>query len=303
MAGLIIPSTVRCHDVEHALDTYIDGELDYADARELEAHLELCRECADKEERRRSTRQNLRRLSGQYTVTDDFRARLEAAMAEVAPVESVLSPAVSSVSDDAAPVAPADSVVVALPPHRSTGRRPWMIAVAGLAAAALVVVAAGVILQTNRVADGAQPMVAGVAALSSPIVAESVEWHVRTVPVEVTGPEATIVRDWFSDKLNFAVTVPDFGRSARLLGGRLSHVRHHEAAYLLYEADGAKLSVMMFDAQELTPSVVREDGKTFVDNSGGYNVAVRERAGVTYTFTSDMDADALADMVDRAMAR
>lgn len=303
MAGLSTPSTVRCHDVEQCLDTYIDGELDYHDARELEAHLELCRECADKEERRRSTRQQLRRLSGQFAVTGDFRARLESAMAGASPVATKGADAASTGLDSAAQmVARTGADVVSL----QTKEFPWKrvaLGLGALAAAALVALAFGVNADRTGRADGAEPMVAGVASLASPVVAESVEWHTRTVPIEVTGPEAASVRDWFSDKLNFAVMVPDFGRSARLLGGRLSHVRHHEAAYLLYESDGAKLSVMMFDAQELAPSAVQDGGKTFVDNSGGFNVAVRERAGVTYTFTSDMDADALVDMVDRAMRR
>ena len=59
---------------------------------------------------------------------------------------------------------------------------------------------------------------------------------------------------------------------------------------------------MLFDAGD-SGLALDLNNDTFVDNSNGYNVAIRERAGVTYTFTSDMDADALAELVNQVMQR
>src|SRR5699024_4252680 len=169
-----------------------------------------------------------------------------------------------------------------------------------VAAAALFAVTFSVRTLQSKHADE-RAMVAGSASFASPVVGESVAWHRRSVPVEVVGPDPNTVRRWFSDKVSFAVNVPQFNGPARLLGGRLSHVRQYEAAYLLYEVNGTKLSVMLFDAGDISHYADFKN-KTFVDNSNGYNVAIREKSGVTYTFTSDMDAEDLAELVDGTMA-
>lgn len=292
-------SYVRCKDAEELLDVYIDGEMDVVEARDLERHLEACRECADKEERRRNTRNLLRRSSGQLRVSAEFQARLLESLRGASQVTELEMPAISTPKSPPAASAPA----IVEPIHRaSRGISPWL-GLTALAAAATVGIASAFLFgtpSTKSKADQQAPAVAGMSSLSNSVVAEAISWHRRAVPIEVTGPNATEVRDWFADKVNFAVNVPDLGRSARLLGGRLGHIQHHQAAYILYEANGAKLSVMIFGGESDLPENLRRSGETFIDNAGGYNVAVQVRDGVTYTFTSDMQEDALIQLVENS---
>lgn len=306
MSRDIFNSYMDCHDFVSQVDTFIDGELDLSEHEAMEAHSAVCSECNDKEARRRDTRQRLRQSAAQFKPSVDFLERLQSSLDEQRVERQEIScpniilhdaPRAEATAANAADLS-ADRAPIRFP--TTLLRKPlWL----GIAATALV--AFGVSLSmAGGTADTKESsaMVAGVSSFASPVIGESVAWHRRTVPVEVVGPDPGVVREWFSDKVSFAVSVPDFGRSARLLGGRLSHVRHYEAAYLLYEANGGKLSVMLFDAGD-SGLDLDLNNDTFVDNSNGYNVAIRERAGVTYTFTSDMDADALAELVNQVMQR
>lgn len=287
-----IASEIRCTDATQLLDLYIDGELDAPEARELEVHLERCAQCADKEERRRNTRQSLRALSTATPVSADFQQRLKLALDNEREQGLVWQQAPSTEE--------ANTEIRRLPSMAQIDLQrfrmiPW------LAAAALT--GAFIYSLSQRAFDGEEqttelaPAVAGVASISSPAIAESVAWHRRNVPIEIAGPSPQRVRNWFSTKVSFAVNVPEFGHDVRLLGGRLSHVRHHEAAYLLYEVDGSKLSVLMFDADDLGLNGLSEADAPFIDNSDGYNVAVVRRNGVTYTVTSDLSNEELSDVV------
>lgn len=310
MSSAVFSSSVRCRDAEELLDVYIDGEMDVIEARELEVHLERCRSCADKEERRRHTRQRLRRTSGELAVSVDFRQRLHDALRSASVGDGGLdAAAVTTLNPALVAAAEVSTVVAPLETPKEASRGPILdlrwVGVGALLAASLVG-AVSFAFMSGTPARGnshALPAVAGMASLNSPVITEAVDWHRRAVPIEVAGPDAAMVRDWFADKVNFAVTVPDTGRAARLLGGRLSHVGDQEAAYLLYEANGAKLSVMLFGDASSLPEAMRESGETFVDNSGGYNVAVHVRDGVAYTFTSEMSEERLVQLVDQTFAR
>lgn len=293
-----------CADFRHMVDEFIDGELDELAHSEMERHSRECVACNEMEDRRRGTRQRLRATADSFRAPTDFMQRLQASLEEAKeqplPVsdDSVVNALDDARTEQVLTVGePAPAVEAAHEPfvRRFVQTKHW------LAAAAVFALGAGfVTIVSQNSAEQSDSVVAGVASFASPVVAEAVAWHRRNVPVEVVGPDPLVVRQWFSDKVSFAVSSPDFGRSVRLLGGRLSHVRQYEAAYLMYEANGGKLSVMLFDAGELGTGLDLQH-QTFVDNSNGYNVAIREKDGVTYTFTSDLDAEELVSLVDRAM--
>ena len=100
---------------------------------------------------------------------------------------------------------------------------------------------------------------------------------------------------------------PDFALRAHLLGGRVGNVREAEAAFLVYDVDGTKLSVMMFerDGAPLSAGAVAGAsvvGPAFLGESNGLRVAVHEEDGVAYTFTSDLPNDELVDLVNVAFS-
>lgn len=314
----VLPCSMDCYDFVQQIDTFIDGELEISEHSSMEAHSAVCVDCNEKEARRRDTRQRLRATAEQFQPSADFMARLQTAISEKpAPAigqgtaldaegSGARTPVVQAQHNGgenaAADLAAVRELASKSPRPASTvvGMLSKRLKHVGLAAAALVAVGVGIQIMSPSDADNSRAMVAGSSSFASPVVGESVAWHRKSVPVEVVGPDAQTVRRWFADKVSFAVVVPELGSAARLLGGRLSHVRQYEAAYLLYEVNGSKLSVMLFDGGDLTAdSDFRAE--TFVDNSSGYNVAIRERGGVTYTFTSDMNAETLAELVEGSM--
>lgn len=305
-----------CYDFMQHVDTFIDGELEMSEHSAMEAHSRVCADCNEKEARRRNTRQRLKATaqSEAFQPSMDFMARLQTAIEEKAAspsmelrLEQIAEETTATQETPTAPTAEQatpeasrdDGPIARAPVSRIDAlREHWK--VLALAAAALIALGVGLSSMIKTSANDDAAMVAGTSSFASPVVGESVAWHRRSVPVEVVGPDPSAVRRWFSDKVSFAVSVPEIDGSARLLGGRLSHVRQYEAAYLLYEVNGSKLSVMLFDAGDLDDETNFRN-KTFVDNSNGYNVAIREKSGVTYTFTSDMGAEELAELVDGTM--
>lgn len=293
-----------CYDFIQQIDTFIDGELEISEHSAMESHSAVCVDCNEKEARRRDTRQRLRATAEQFNPSADFMTRLQTAISEKSP-PTIGQQVTHSNGSDAEPT----EITPVQEQHAvSSPKTPLVLRYlsknwkqVGLAAAALVALTIGIQLAGSMEAENTRAMVAGSSSFASPVVGESVAWHKKSVPVEVVGPDVQTVRRWFADKVSFAVVVPELGDAARLLGGRLSHVRQYEAAYLLYEVNGSKLSVMLFDAGELATDTDFR-AKTFVDNSNGYNVAIRERSGVTYTFTSDMNAEKLAELVEGSMS-
>jgi anti-sigma factor RsiW len=136
------------------------------------------------------------------------------------------------------------------------------------------------------------------------IVRESLSWHRRQVPIEVTGPDSQRINHWFKGKVDFRVKAPRFDRrglrDVNLLGARLSNVRDRQAAYVVYEVDGSKVSVLIFDRNGERPRPVMRAAERGFYNAGGYNVAVVEQQGVTYSITSDLPQETHVKLVNAA---
>lgn len=145
-----------------------------------------------------------------------------------------------------------------------------------------------------------------------PIVVESVNWHRRNLPPEVVGPSGERVSTWLKPKVDFPVRLPRFERTGRedvnLLGARLSNVRDKQAAYVVYEVDGNKISVMLIGgnrimAQPRRARVRRRPVNPPIYTANGYNVAVIQDNGITYSVTSELPREDMAQLVDAAFAR
>ena len=86
-----------------------------------------------------------------------------------------------------------------------------------------------------------------------------------------------------------------------LRGGRLANVRDRDAAYLVYDVDGNKVSVFMFDPREMQGNTLPHQQLgghevTFTEERG-YKVALFEDAGVGYAIASDMDRDSMVKLI------
>lgn len=266
--------TMTCEEVFPFLDAYVDQELDESDLRDMEVHLEACEACRERVAYQLEFKDHFKAVLGADRAPVDFKAQLlaqlEAADADLAAVVPLVQPS------------------AAAPSKGQWFRHAWV--AAPLAAAIGLVV----VVPNFTVAPASSDVL--------PVVQQTVDWHNGNYPVEVTGPDATTVSQWFRDKVDFPVRLPHFdARRATLLGARLAHVQDRRAAYAVYEVDGTRLSVMMFDGQGLTvPSdSIRAigDREVMVVNQRGYEVAMLQDDGVTYAITSELPESQFLSLV------
>ena len=139
---------------------------------------------------------------------------------------------------------------------------------------------------------------------SSPLAEAAISTYRRNLPLEVTGPRET-VGAWFAQKVDFAVRPPQM-HDANLIGARLANLREHQAAYLVYNVRGNRVSVFVFDPGDLPLEASRRrqvDGReVFLDGARGYHVALVRDRGMGYAFASDLDEDQMVQLVSSAMS-
>jgi anti-sigma factor RsiW len=268
-----------------SLELYADDEACEDTQLEVEEHLRHCDACSDYVSWRVGLRDEMKRSVGASRLSPDARSRIAGCLAQ----------------HNAG--AGSDS---------SNARRRSVLPIAGTLLAASV--AGGVVYYatsvgrvesedematSNEVSSGE---VAGASAIRSPIVAEAIRWHRRQVPVEVNGPDAQRVGQWFVNKVEFPVRAPQLGHGATLLGGRIGNIANSDAAFLLYEVDGTKLSVFVFDSViSGLDDIAGADGQLYMDNSSGYNVAVGQRHGIGYAFASELPGTRFVEMVEHSI--
>ena len=126
----------------------------------------------------------------------------------------------------------------------------------------------------------------------------------RRLPLEVTMHRHEQVEQWFDDKLDWRVPVPRLP-NALLTGARLSNVREHEAALIMYEAPAQGSSparrmglFVMDDARQTLPARAWPDVQ--VHEVRGYNVASWRTGDLVYELVSDLDAEELRNMLTAA---
>lgn len=140
----------------------------------------------------------------------------------------------------------------------------------------------------------------------SPVVEDAISKHQRDLPIEVRG-NPDVVRAWLSNKVPFAMRLPILPPQAVLRGARLANVRDHDAAYLVYDVGGARVSVMVFDPSNVPMATqrLRQVGhrNLYFDGERGYNVMVYRDRDIGYAFTSDLDEDRMVQLVSADASR
>jgi mycothiol system anti-sigma-R factor len=137
----------------------------------------------------------------------------------------------------------------------------------------------------------------------SPMAADVIAKHQRNLPIEISGG-ADQLKKWYSDKVDFPVR-PLMLPGSHLRGGRLANIRDRQAAYLVYDVNGNKVSVFIFDPRDLSfesrRKMVVSNHEVFLDEDRGYNVALFRDRGVGYAIASDMDHDQMMKLVGSAV--
>lgn len=268
-------TAMSCEAFRPFMDPYVDGEFDERDAAEMEAHLDACEECRAEVEERLRIKEALKD-SERPCCPDALRQQIMCGLKE-----QRREPGDREGGRE----------------EEGEGRSGWAYAAATVpAAAGLALVLWFFPALTVAPASSGQ----------LPVVEQTVEWHRNNLPVEISSPQRNHVAEWFRGKVDFPVRLPEFGESrVELIGGRLAHVQDRRAAYVAYEVDGARLSVMMFHGDGVkvpTNRIRRIAGQDVaVLNNKGFGVAVMRNHGITYAMTSDLPDRELVDVLVSAL--
>jgi anti-sigma factor RsiW len=200
-------------ELELQLDAYLDGELASRDAREFEAHLKECRDCARLRDARVALGTAIRAEVPALQAPDVLRSRVRTALR----------------SETGSPVA-----------SRQTPVLQWR---ALAVAASLVLVALGSWqLASNRPAG---------AALGEQVLASHVRSLMPGHLTDVVSSDQHTVKPWFNGKLDFSPAVYDFAaRGYPLIGGRLDYVGGRPVAALVYGRRQHFINVFLWPATQ-----------------------------------------------------
>jgi anti-sigma factor RsiW len=134
---------------------------------------------------------------------------------------------------------------------------------------------------------------------------EAISRHSINLPPELRADDAIRVQHFLQKNLRYRVAVPSFQRqnpNVKLVGARLSSFDDREAAYMMYDHRGAKLSIFAYPKPQRFSKPngfeeVRAGSHTLlVGNRRGYNVVAWDAGDVVYSMVSDLDSRELVDL-------
>ena len=204
-------------ELELQMDAYLDGELAPRDAREFEAHLKECRDCARLHDARVSLGAAIRAEVPAFRAPDELRTRIRAALRSAAGI----------------PVT-----------RRTMSPLGWR----SLAlAASLALVALGSWQVASNRAAGA--------ALSDQVLMSHVRSLMPGHLTDVVSSDQHTVKPWFNGKLDFSPSVYDFaGRGYPLIGGRLDYLGGRPVAALVYGRRQHLINVFLWPVTRQGPA-------------------------------------------------
>jgi anti-sigma factor RsiW len=251
---------VKCAEAETFVHAYVDGELAGVDRDSYERHVLECEECF------RASR---------------LQARFKAAVRGHLPRPEVPARLRRRIENELEAAPP--------PPVR---RWPWQLypRLVPAMTAVVVLVGAGLASRGGR---------------RSPLVAQAMRTYQAAMPMDVTDKDCRYIADWFRKHLDFAVKPPPLAQRGDCQGGRLVPVEDHMGAYFeVLTAEGQKLGVMVIDTDEAPLGgwgadhrVVNGRDVYTVTSRGASGMAFRDRDGLSYVVTSDLDPDRLANFL------
>ena len=262
---------MNCDDFTPFIDAYIDGEFDERDRVEFEAHLAHCEACKQ-----------------EVDFQLQFKQHLKVSLQEDRAPQALRHNILAALEQEAAQIQQEEQEAA-----RAESRRRRKIWAAPLAASMAILL----FLPAFTIAPASSKQL--------PVIEQTVDWHQGNLPLEVQGTQDQVAR-WFHGKVDFPVRLPHFKHdSARLLGARIANVQDRRAAYLLYDIDGARMSVMVFrgDGLKVPSDKVRNISGRDVAlmNANGYEVAVMQDNGVTYTMTTELDKNKFVTLMEEAL--
>jgi mycothiol system anti-sigma-R factor len=225
---------MSCILVRDDFDSFLDGELDPPRRADVQAHLEICADCAARLRGERQVRERIASLVADETAPADLRDRIRERVRQAVKPSTRL-PSVALVESGS----------------RVWGWRPAY----GLALAA--VVAALAIVWTLSPRGGVD------SAVAAGLAADHMHHHGPSEREGMfqTADPATLDR-WFEQRIAMAINIPPPPAGARLIGGQVCLVDGRRVAHAVYDLNGVTVSYFvvpkMGGPREPTPGRVED---------------------------------------------
>jgi anti-sigma factor RsiW len=256
----------NCEDICKRLNLYLDNELQGDERAAVETHLQECGSCAAIFERELSFINAIRESGPLHVASPELRAR----------VQETLNASKRAASKP-----------------RFASRRRLALAIA----AALIVVLVLPVLIWQAVRRSRYP------APPSSFALMAAESHLRRtrgqLPLEVETAAPQRISDWFANKVNFSLKLPNYQESSgqeklyTLEGARLVGYKDDYAAYVAYRMKERPISLVITSDSVARPSGGEEivaRGLTFHYNAiHGLKVITWSDRGLTYALVSDLE--------------
>ena len=248
---------------------FLDNELQGAERAAVEAHLQTCESCASFFEKETGFLNVIRKGEPLYVAPPELRDKIVKIVSgpQPAPVPQLKQP--------------------------SSSRLRWLLPIA---AALLLLLAPLVVWRSTREAGG--PTIA-----PSPFALMAADTHLRRtrgqLPLEMETGSAERISEWFGNKVNFSVKLPNYQESSgqeklyTLEGARLVGYKEDYAAYVAYRMKERPISLVITSESVAKPSGGEEiaaKGLTFHYNAiDGLKVITWSDRGLTYALVSDLE--------------
>lgn len=263
----------KCEEIRGRLTLYLDNELQGAERATVEAHVAECEACAAELARELNFLKTVRESGPLHEASPALREKVEAILNE-------------------GEVLPAAPLPVKTTRHAS--RFGWVVAIAaGLLVVLLPVLMWRAVRQTEA---------PSVRRLSS-FALMAADTHLRRtrgqLPLEMESASPLHISDWFANKVNFSVKLPNYQESSgqeklyTLEGARLVGFENDYAAYVAYRMKERPISLVITSDSVARPSggeEIASRGLRFHYNAiDGLKVITWSDRGLTYALVSDLE--------------
>jgi mycothiol system anti-sigma-R factor len=272
-----------CENIRARLTLYLDGELEGSERSALEAHLDGCDKCRAIRERERSFLETVRHSRPFPSAPDELRDRVKTLIEDLR--ES--------------PPAPARLrrnvyQMLWLKPAAQGKNLSWRLAVI----AVIVVLALPLGFWLLRSKNGSAPRNG-----PSEFALMAADTHLRhtrgQLPLEIASDSPERISNWFSNKVQFAVKLPNYQESSgqeklyRLEGARLVAYKNDYAAHVAYQMNARPITLVITSdnlAQPIGGEEIKAKGLVFhYDTIGGLKVITWSDRGLTYALVSALE--------------
>jgi anti-sigma factor RsiW len=254
---------MKCSEADAFIHAYVDGELAGVDRATYEQHMTACETCA------RACR---------------LQARFKAAVRGHLPRPPVPMTLRMTIQQ----------AIAGAPPIR---RRRFWESYPRLVPAAAAAVMFVVIFGTARSRN------------ASYALEQALHTYNANPPLDVVDSNCAYITNWFRGKVDFNVPA-SYEKLGTCQGGRLVNVHDRFGAYIVYlTRNGHRLGIMVYNAKD-DPSPEGNARRQlygrdvyFGSSRGASTAAYRDRDGLSYVVTSDMDENALSNVMEVALRR